>query len=859
MKNFSQRASRLIYALCQDEARRTGCSRINPEHVLLAMVKSEDGLGFELLKLLRINILTFRLSLEQNITSSADGITVDSDEIPQSRRMNMFIDLAGIESQSLGNEYIGTEHFVLSAVREVDSVTARYFEKAGIDLAEVRTAVKKVQSKRKSSIENHTEQRILNHVFQDLFGMGNPPKNAQVNEAKPAKKSFLDEFTRDLTRLSLEEKNDPVIGRGKEIERLIQILSRRTKNNPVLVGEPGVGKTAIVEGLAARVARGAVPHGLMKKRILSLDLGALVAGTKYRGEFEDRMKRMMNEAKESGLILFIDELHTIIGAGGPEGTLDASNMLKPALSRGEIQIIGASTTKEYTRYIEKDSALERRFQPVKVDEPTDSETIDILKGIKKQYEDFHNVFYDEDVIPSIVKMSRRYVPERFLPDKAIDILDEAGARKKIQESEKPAELVELESEIEELDEEKMRLVNSQDYEKAARVRDKVVEMKNRLEAFKTYWNANTSENRRNVTSHDICQIIASMTGIPVDRLDVSETERLVSMENEMHKSVVGQDEAVHLIAGAIRRSRAGISSPNRPIGSFIFLGPTGVGKTQLAKALAKFLFGSEEQLIRIDMSDYMEKHNASRLVGAPPGYVGYEDGGVLTEKVRRHPYSVVLLDEIEKAHPDVFNLLLQLLEEGELSDNLGHTVNFRNTVIIMTSNAGARQITNEGRVGFSNAGSGIIEYGEIKAGALNELKKLLSPELLNRIDDVIVFNALTYKQISEILDIQMDELSLRLEERGLKIRLTEDAREYLVKHGYEPSMGARPMRRLLQREIEDPISIAVLDGKAKNGGEIEIDFAEGALTVSFTETESGTVSVQSALPPAGKYESDSAE
>ena len=850
MRNFSQRASRLVYALCQDEARKTCCAQVRPEHVLLALLKSEDGLGFEVLKFLRINILTFRFSLEQNISSSADGITAGSGEIPTSVRMKKLLDRAGVESQTLGNGYIGTEHLILSAVCEAESVTARYFEKAGLDAAEVRSAVKKVQAEYKSSVAEHTEQKLLNHVFQDIFGMSGTQKSAQTHTAKPPKKSFLDEFTRDLTRLALEEKSDPVVGRGKEIERLIQILSRRTKNNPVLVGEPGVGKTAIVEGFAARVAKGLVPQGLVKKRVLSLDLGALIAGTKYRGEFEDRMKRMMLEAKESGLILFIDELHTIIGAGGPEGTLDASNMLKPALSRGEIQIIGASTTKEYTRYIEKDSALERRFQPVKVEEPSDSETIDILSGIKRRYEEFHNVFYDGDVIPSIVKMSRRYVPERFLPDKAIDILDEAGARKKIQEEEKPAELKALESKIEELAEEKTQLVIRQDYEQAARVRDQVLEMKQRLESFKTYWNANTAENRRRVTSHDICQIIASMTGIPVDQLDVSETKRLVSMEAEMHKSVVGQDDAVHRIAGAVRRSRAGISSPDHPIGSFIFLGPTGVGKTQLAKALAKFLFGSEEQLIRIDMSDFMEKHNASRLVGAPPGYVGYEDGGVLTEKVRRHPYSVVLLDEIEKAHPDVFNLLLQLLEEGELSDNLGHTVNFRNTVILMTSNAGARQITNKGRVGFSDAGNGIISYSEIKAGALNELKKLLSPELLNRIDDVIVFDALTYEQISAILDIQMEELSVRLAERGLKIRLTDGARRYLVEHGYDPSMGARPMRRLLQREIEDPVSVAVLDGKVKSGGEIEIDCTDGGLEVCFSEPEEEAISVPAALPSA---------
>lgn len=833
MKTFSQRASRLVYALCQDEARRTGCSEINPEHILLAMIKNADGLGFEAINALRINILTLRLSLEQNISSVADGIVRYDEEIPHSRRTANMLALAGIESQALGNTYIGTEHLTLAAVRESESVTARYFEKAGIDLAEVRSAVKKVQSERKASVGEQITHKVSGHTFQDVMGLVNTQKGQE--KQKVQKKTIFDDFTRDLTRLAGEEKIDPVVGRSKEIDRLVQILSRRTKNNPVLVGEPGVGKTAIVEGLAARIAAGTVPRGLRNKRILSLDLGALVAGTKYRGEFEDRMKRMITDARESKeIILFIDELHTLIGAGGPEGTMDASNMLKPPLSRGEIQMIGASTTKEYTRYIEKDSALERRFQMVKVDEPSDSDTVAILNGIKTQYEDYHNVVYDSDVIPSIVKLSRRYVPERCLPDKAIDILDEAGARTKIQDEFRPPELEELESKIGELDAEKTQLVKNQDFEQAAVVRDKVIELKRKITIFKYKWNSSDPAHRRHVGERDICRIIASMTGIPVDQLDTSETERLVNMEEVMHKTVIGQDEAVKLIAGAIRRSRAGISSPDRPIGSFIFLGPTGVGKTQLAKALAAFLFGSAEQLVRIDMSDYMEKHNASRLVGAPPGYIGYEDGGVLTEKVRRHPYSVVLLDEIEKAHPDVFNLLLQLLEEGELCDSLGHTVNFRNAVIIMTSNAGARQITNEGRVGFSNAGNEVLSYEDIRSGAMNELKKLLSPELLNRIDDIIVFNALNREQIAGILDVQLQELSARLMERGLTVQLTASAREYLITQGYEPSMGARPMRRIIQRKIEDPIASAILDGTAERGSSITIDCAADDLTLDFS-------------------------
>jgi ATP-dependent Clp protease ATP-binding subunit ClpC len=554
-----------------------------------------------------------------------------------------------------------------------------------------------------------------------------------------------------------------------------------------------------------------------------LDLAALVAGTKYRGEFEERMKKMMTElAENKDIILFIDELHTIIGAGGPEGTMDASNIMKPALSRGEIQIIGATTTKEYTKHIEKDMALERRFQVVKVDEPTEEETEQILRGIKNKYEEYHKVKYEDDVIPAIVKLSRRYIPEKVLPDKAIDILDEAGAFKKIQEQEKPSELTFLENQKKQLEEEKNKLIQTQDYENAAVIRDKVIELRKKLTLYSEMWEKTFVVKNRNVSVNDIEKIISNMTGIPLEQMSTSEVSRLLKMETEMHKTVVGQDDAVKIISGAIRRSKAGISSPKHPLGSFIFLGPTGVGKTQLAKALAKYLFGSEDSLIRIDMSDYMEKHNSSRLVGAPPGYVGYEEGGVLTEKVRRNPYSVVLLDEIEKAHPDVFNLLLQLLEEGELCDNLGHTVNFRNTIIIMTSNAGARQITNEGRVGFATK-EGVISYEEIKAGAMNELKRLMNPELINRIDDVIVFDALNKEQISKILDIQLNELAERLSEKNLKISVKPKAREYLIQHGYNPAMGARPMKRLLRKEVEDPLSMELLSNMGQNFDTVSIE------------------------------------
>lgn len=863
MNKLSTRASRLLYALCQDEARKSNCNEVLPEHLILALLKSADGLGYIALKNMRLNLLTFQMTLEQYINSCAVLDVKDTVEIPQSRRIQTILDLSDIEARSLNNSYIGTEHILLASIRESGSLISRYFADAALSLNSVRDTIKNVQKDYTSSSDNKVSREMAATTITDLFGRSAIDEFAdflrsdnEVPAGGPSKQnkkktddSFLAEFSRDITKLAKDGKIDPVVGREKEINRIIQVLSRRTKNNPVLVGDPGVGKTAIVEGLAHYIAKGNVPSGLIHKRLLTLDLAQMIAGTKFRGEFEERMKKLMKEVSQDGnIILFIDELHTLIGAGGPEGQMDASNMIKPALSRGELQIIGATTTKEYTKYIEKDSALERRFQKVRVEEPSDEDTVKILEGIKAQYEKFHGIIYEDGVIPLIVKLSRRYIQERCLPDKAIDILDEAGAQKKIVEEERPEELIEMERQIDNLVAEKQELVKLQDYEKAAEVRDKVIELKRKFQLFTDYWKENGSGVDRKVTQHDICRIIAEMTGIPVDQLDVSESKRLVSMEQEMHLSVIGQEEAVHVISGAIRRSRAGISSPKHPIGSFIFLGPTGVGKTQLAKALAKFLFGSEEQLIRIDMSDFMEKHNASRLVGAPPGYVGYEDGGILTEQVRRHPYSVVLLDEIEKAHPDVFNLLLQLLEEGELSDNLGHTVNFKNTVIIMTSNAGARQITSEGKIGFSSGSEGLLPYDEIKSNAMSELKKLLSPELINRIDDVIVFQALSKNEISRILDIQVAELSARLAEKSLSIRIDDEAREYLIEHGYEPSMGARPMRRLIQREIEEPLSMEILSHADENFSNVLVSFENGKISVKLENpvSISQKVSVQEA-------------
>ena len=853
MKNFSPRAKEIVSVFAQDEARKLGSKQLLPEHVILAMIKNKEGLAYQVFEKLLLEPDALLDFIEKFFADEPKTPTLDT--LPVSRRYQQLIDIADIEANALHNDYIGTEHLLLAAIREEGSITNRFFKAADYTIMDARFVIMELQTEHNSSIRQARAESLVDTVFKSLLGDGNGlfdvfdesvqnQKNQKNDKTQNKKKElFLSEYSRDLTKLAREKKQDPVVGRDKEIHRVIQILARRTKNNPVLTGEPGVGKTAIVEGLAQRIAAGNVPTELLKKRILSLDLAAVVAGTKYRGEFEERMKKILNELQEDkDIILFIDELHAIIGAGGNEGTMDASNIMKPALSRGEIQIIGATTTKEYTRHIERDLALERRFQVVKVEEPNVDETEQILQGIKEKYEKYHNVVYADDVIPTIVRLSKRYLPEKVLPDKAIDILDEAGAAKKILEEERPSELAFLEEKKKELEEEKRNLVLNQDYESAALVRDKVIDLKKKLNLYTNLWEKNGNRPAKVVTAEDIEKIISEMTGIPVEQMTASETERIIHMEDELHNTVIGQDSAVRSISGAIRRSRAGISSPKHPVGSFIFLGPTGVGKTQLAKALAKYLFGSEESLIRIDMSDYMEKHNASRLVGAPPGYVGYQEGGILTEKVRRHPYSVILLDEIEKAHPDIFNLLLQMLEEGELSDNLGHTVNFRNTVIIMTSNAGARQITNEGRVGFGTA-EGVMAYEEIKAGAMNELKNLSNPELINRIDDVIVFDALSKAQVSKILDIQLAELAERLKDKNLSINIKPKAKEYLIEHGYNPAMGARPMKRLIRKEIEDPLSVEILSNQNNELNCVTIECICDKIKVKLVKQEKEAVKV----------------
>ena len=826
MKGLTKRAHKLLTVLAQDEGRRNSSSSLLPEHFLLALIKTADGVGYEVLINLKINILSLQLVLEQSLKAETNSTSFA--DLPPSRRLRTLLDSAAIESRTLRNDFVGTEHLVIAAAKEENSAFSDFIKKCNLKIDDLRREASLINSSRPMP----QISKLINTEGSGVFANAGAGISQQKNNSQNA--SILAEFSRDITARARKGEIDPVVGRDKEINRVIQILCRRTKNNPVLIGEPGVGKTAIVEGLGIKIANGEVPKILQKKKLLVLDLALVIAGTKYRGEFEERIKRIMKEIREQkNIILFIDELHTIVGAGGSEGSMDASNMLKPALSRGELQCIGATTLKEYRKYFEKDAALERRFQSILVGEPSVDESIEILEGIKSKYEQFHGVKYEDGLMEFIVKYSQRYITGRFLPDKAIDVLDEAGSVKKINSDSQPSEIEILEQQISDLTIQKQNLVQSQDYEKAASVRDEVLKLKNHLEQLKNSDSANYVDFCGVVTKKDVCDVISTMTGIPIEELDEDESKRLINMENEIHKSVVGQDEAINLISSAIRRSRAGVSSLKRPMGSFIFLGPTGVGKTLLAKTLAKFLFGKEDALIRVDMSDYMEKHNASRLVGAPPGYVGYDEGGFLTEKIRRNPYSVVLLDEIEKAYPDVFNLLLQILEEGELKDNLGHTVNFKNTVIIMTSNAGVRQISNENRLGFSSDTSSILDYSQIKSSAMAELKKIMSPELINRIDDIVVFNALSKAEISTILGLQISELASRLSEQHLSIQLTNKARDYLIENGYEPSMGARPMRRLIQREIEDVLAIKIINGECSKGDVVSVEFKNSKLQIKI--------------------------
>jgi ATP-dependent Clp protease ATP-binding subunit ClpC len=839
--DLTQRVQRILSIEAQEEARRFNSDQLLPEHVIIAMLKDGAGTACKALMSMRIDIGEFRRTLESTLPR-IPGILIHGD-VPPSRRTKAMVDMAAAEARAMGSDFLGTEHLLFAAMKEQDSSVQLFLSQKAVDVDLLRVVIQTTFTPPHVS-RNEAEYISANGCPSYFIHRDRQPKyqghpdRAKVRPASyPVLTPTLDNFSRDLTSLAKAGKLDPVIGRETEMNRIVRILARRAKNNPILVGEPGVGKTAIVEGLAQLLVSGNAPEAISGKRILSLDMGAIVAGTKYRGEFEERIKKITKEIIQAGnVILFIDEIHSIIGAGGAEGTIDASNMLKPGLARGDIQCIGATTLSEYRKHFEKDPALERRFQSILVEETSADETLQILHGIKKKYEDHHKVSYTDEAVALTVKLAKRYVTGRFMPDKAIDIIDEAGAMRKLEYTDEPPEIAGIEAEINSLIEEKNLLVNAQDFEHAAVVRDSVRALRARLESARVAWEHAYNRKQLKVDEDDIRRVVSQATGIPLMHLAEPGAKKMLHMEAEIHKSVIGQEDAVQKICSAIRRSHAGVSSPRRPMGSFIFLGPTGVGKTLLAKRLAEYLFGTEESLVRIDMSDYMEKHNASRLTGAPPGYVGYEEGGMLTEKIRRNPYRVVLFDEIEKAHQDVFNLLLQVMEEGELRDNLGHTVSFRNTIIIMTSNAGVREISRDSRLGFG-VGSGLLEMSEIESQARSELKRLFPPEFLNRVDDVVVFHPLSVDQIETILEIELAELSGRLAEQNYSIDIQPEAKDFLIEKGWDPKFGGRPLRRTLQKELEDPLARTLLEHDWPKGTVFAANLCDGKIELTGGYTE----------------------
>ncbi|MGF2614119.1 ATP-dependent Clp protease ATP-binding subunit [Rossellomorea vietnamensis] len=803
---FTERAQKVL-ALAQEEAIRLSHSNIGTEHILLGLVREGEGIAAKGLTALGLSPEKIQKEVEGLIGKGKEN----SQTIHYTPRAKKVIELSMDEARKLGHSYVGTEHILLGLIREGEGVAARVLNNLGVSL-------------------NKARQQVL-----QLLG-SNESNGHQSGTSTNANTPTLDSLARDLTAIAREDSLDPVIGRSKEIQRVIEVLSRRTKNNPVLIGEPGVGKTAIAEGLAQQIVNNEVPEILRDKRVMTLDMGTVVAGTKYRGEFEDRLKKVMDEIRQAGnIILFIDELHTLIGAGGAEGAIDASNILKPSLARGELQCIGATTLDEYRKYIEKDAALERRFQPIQVDEPTPDESVQILKGLRDRYEAHHRVSITDEAIEAAVKLSDRYISDRFLPDKAIDLIDESGSKVRLRSYTTPPNLKELEVKLEEIRKEKDAAVQSQEFEKAASLRDTEQRLREELEETKKTWKEKQGQENTEVTVEDIAKVVSSWTGIPVSKLAQTETDKLLKLEEILHSRVIGQDEAVKAVSKAVRRARAGLKDPKRPIGSFVFLGPTGVGKTELARALAESMFGDEESMIRIDMSEYMEKHSTSRLVGSPPGYVGYEEGGQLTEKVRRKPYSVVLLDEIEKAHPDVFNILLQVLEDGRLTDSKGRTVDFRNTVLIMTSNVGAESLKKNKYVGF-NIQDGEQDYKDMKGKVMEELKRAFRPEFLNRIDEIIVFHSLEKDHLKEIVTLMSDQLTNRLKEQDINLELTDAAKEKIADEGFDPEYGARPLRRAIQKHIEDRLSEELLKGTVLTGQSVLIDVEDKEFTVKMRET-----------------------
>lgn len=793
---FTQRAQKVLY-LAQEEARRLNYPYVGTEHLLLGLIREGEGVAARALNSLGIEADKARSMVEEMVEKVHGNIPAEMVLTPRAKKV---LELAVDEARRMGHNYVGTEHLLLGLIREGEGVAAQVLNSLDVDQGKVR------------------------QVILQMLG-GSPVQNQpQAGKNKGTNTPVLDKYSRDLTILAGDDKLDPVVGREKEIERVIQILSRRTKNNPVLIGEPGVGKTAIAEGLAQRIVSGNVPEILQNRRVVTLDLASMVAGTKYRGEFEERIKKVIEEIIKAGnIIVFIDELHTLIGAGAAEGAIDAANILKPALSRGELQCIGATTLDEYRKYIERDSALERRFQHITVEEPSVEETIAILKGLRDKYEAHHRVRINDSALQAAARLSDRYITDRFLPDKAIDLIDEAGSRVRLQAFTAPPNIKEMEKRLEETSKEKESAINSQEFEKAAQLRDQEQQLKKELEALKEAWKTQKRGEELVIGEEDVAQIVSSWTGIPVRKLAEEESERLMHLEQLLHMRVVGQDEAVHAVSRAVRRARAGLKDPKRPIGSFIFLGPTGVGKTELGRALAEVLFGDEDAVVRLDMSEYMEKFAVSRLIGAPPGYVGYDEGGQLTESVRRKSYSVVLLDEIEKAHPDVFNILLQVLEDGRLTDSRGRVVDFRNTVIIMTSNVGVHLLRREGTMGFRSGGDQQASYEKMKARVTDELKRTFRPEFLNRIDEIIVFHPLSPGHIKEIVGLMLKDVSKRMLENEVEIEINEAAQELLAREGFDEIYGARPLRRAIQRQVEDSLSEGLLQGVFSRGDKVIID------------------------------------
>ena len=813
MNNFTPRAQQVLQ-LARKEADRFNHNYVGTEHLLLGLIKLGQGVAVNVLQKMGLDLETVRMEVEKQVGSGPETKIVGN--IPYTPRVKKVLALAGKEAKALNHSYVGTEHILLGLLREGEGVAARVLKSLEIDI-----------------------ERTRNEILKELDPNFTPSETeeGEPTAKKDVKTPALRAFGRDLTELAKKAELDPVIGRRNEIERVIQVLCRRTKNNPVLIGEAGVGKTAIAEGLAQEIASGNVPELLRDKRVITLDLALMVAGTKYRGQFEERIKAVMDEIRRSkNVILFIDELHTIVGAGSAEGAMDASNIIKPALSRGELQCVGATTMNEYRKYIEKDAALERRFQTIKVDAPTVEEAIEILKGLRPKYEAHHKAKLTDESLETAVKFSERYITGRFLPDKAIDVMDEAGARARINAMTRPPDVKEIEKSIEEIRLEKEGAIKAQDFEKAAALRDKEKQTKEKLDSILQKWREEREEKEVIVTGDDMMHIISKVTGVPLQRMEQAETEKLLKMEEELKGKVIGQDEAVSAISKALRRSRADLKDPRRPIGSFIFLGPTGVGKTFLAQKLAEFMFGDRDALIQIDMSEYMEKFTASRLIGSPPGYVGYEEGGQLSEAVRRRPYAVVLFDEIEKAHPDVMHLLLQILEDGKITDSLGRKIDFRNTIIIMTSNVGAETLKRQTTMGFGAVKPlGEHEYDAMRDKLLEEAKKVFKPEFINRLDDIIVFHQLTKLDLMKIVELEVDKVLARVKAKEVHIALDTTAKEFLIEKGYDPMYGARPMRRAVERYLEDPFAEELLRGNVKAGDTVQVSAADGKLIFKAAE------------------------